>query len=133
MKFYFCVFTQYSYRTCEAIGKTCCVVEALSKDEAKEKAHGLCGNDSTALSSIEEFNPNEGISCPICDSEKYEFYVNIYGYQYCECQDCKSIFLANLPNAEELYQGKEDVPVEHYVDEEIFNKRKEIRSVYLWA
>ena len=60
MKFYFCVFTQYSYRTCEAIVKTCCVVEALSKDEAKEKAHGLCGNDSTALSSIEEFNPSEG-------------------------------------------------------------------------
>ena len=37
MKFYFCVFTQYSYRTCEAIGKICCVIEALDKEKAKEK------------------------------------------------------------------------------------------------
>ena len=81
-----------------------------------------------ALKNLNEFNPNNNISCPICKSEKYEFYINIYGYQYCECQNCKSIFLANLPNAEELYQGKEEVAVEHYIDKEIFNKRKEIIS-----
>ena len=81
-----------------------------------------------ALKNLNEFNPNNNISCPICKSEKYEFYVNIYGYQYCECQNCKSIFLANLPNAEELYQGKAEVAVEHYIDKEIFNKRKEIIS-----
>ena len=82
----------------------------------------------SALKNLNEFNPNDDFSCPICESKKYELYVNIYGYQYCECQGCKSIFLANLPNAEELYVGNDDVPVEHYVDEEIFNKRKEIIS-----
>ncbi len=82
----------------------------------------------SALKNLNEFDSNKDFSCPICESNKYELYVNIYGYQYCECQDCKSIFLANLPNAEELYQGNDDVPVEHYVDEEIFNKRKEIIS-----
>ena len=82
----------------------------------------------SALKNLIEFNRNDKISCPICNSEEYEFYVNIYGYQYCECQDCKSIFLANLPNAEELYQGKEEVAVEHYVDKDIFEKRKEIIS-----
>ena len=81
-----------------------------------------------ALKNLNEFNPNNDISCPICKSKEYEFYVNIYGYQYCECQNCKSIFLANLPNAEELYQGKEEVAVDHYVDKEIFDKRKEFIS-----
>ena len=60
MKFYFCVFTQYSHHTGEAIGKTCCVVEASDKEEAKTKAYGLCGNDNSALSSVEDFNPAEG-------------------------------------------------------------------------
>lgn len=81
-----------------------------------------------ALKHLNEFDPNAEISCPICESGKYEFYVDIYGYQYCECLNCKSIFLANLPNAEELYQGAEEVAVEHYVDPEIFEKRKEIIS-----
>lgn len=79
-----------------------------------------------ALKYLNKFSLENEISCPICESKNFEFYVNIYGYQYCECQNCKSIFLANLPNAEELYSGKEEVAVEHYVDEEIFNKRKEI-------
>ena len=61
MKFYFCVFTQYSYHTGEAIGKTCCVVEASDKEEAKTKSYDLCGNDNSALSSVEEFNPSEDI------------------------------------------------------------------------
>ena len=60
MKFYFCVFTQYSYHTGEAIGKTCCVVEASDKEEAKAKSYELCGNDNSALSSVEKFNPSEG-------------------------------------------------------------------------
>lgn len=81
-----------------------------------------------ALKNLNEFNPNNKVLCPICNSIEYEFYVNIYGYQYCECQDCKSIFLANLPNAEELYQGKEEIAVEHYINKEIFDKRKEIIS-----
>lgn len=80
----------------------------------------------TSLKNLNEFNPDVKISCPICKSKEYELYLNIYGYQYCECQTCKSIFLANLPNAEELYQGKEDVAVDHYVDKEMFDKRKEI-------
>lgn len=63
---------------------------------------------------------------PHFECVEYEFYVDIYGYQYCECQNCKSIFLANLPNAEDLYSGKEEVAVGHYVNKEIFNKRKEI-------
>lgn len=81
-----------------------------------------------ALKNLNELDLNEEFSCPICEAGEYEFYVNIYGYQYCECQNCKSIFLANLPNAEELYQGTEEVAVEHYVDREIFEKRKEIIS-----
>lgn len=79
-----------------------------------------------ALKNLNEFDSNRKIFCPICECEDYNFYVNIYGYQYCECNNCKSIFLANLPNTEELYSGKEEVAVEHYVDNEIFNKRKEI-------
>ena len=79
-----------------------------------------------SLNNLNEFNPNIKINCPICGCEEYILYVNIYGYQYCECQNCKSIFLANLPNAEELYQGNDEIAVEHYVDKEIFNKRKEI-------
>lgn len=82
-----------------------------------------------ALKNLNEFNENEEVSCPICGFGKYEFYINIYGYQYCECKNCKSIFLANLPNTEELYQGKDEVvAVEHYVDKEIFDKRKELIS-----
>ncbi|MBQ9025559.1 MAG: class I SAM-dependent methyltransferase [Methanobrevibacter sp.] len=81
-----------------------------------------------SLKYLNEFNPDDEISCPICESGQYKYYVDIYGYKYCECQYCKSIFLANLPNAEELYQGSEEVAVEHYVDKEIFEKRKEIIS-----
>ena len=82
----------------------------------------------SALKNLNEFNPNNNITCPICESNNNKLYVNIYGFQYCECQKCKSIFLANLPNAKELYQGTEDVAVEHYIDKEIFDKRKEIIS-----
>lgn len=81
-----------------------------------------------SLKYLKEFNSDEKISCPICESGQYKSYVDIYGYRYCECQDCKSIFLANLPNIGELYQGSEEVAVEHYVDKEIFDKRKEIIS-----
>jgi len=82
----------------------------------------------SSLKYLNKFNPNQKIMCPICKSPEYEHYVNIYGYQYCECQHCKSIFLANLPNTEKMYQGSEDVTVEHYVNKDIFNKRKELIS-----
>lgn len=78
----------------------------------------------SALINLNEFNSNQEIICPICNCQDHQFYVDIYGYHYHECCHCKSIFLANLPNAENLYKGKEDVPIEHYVNQEIFNKRK---------
>ena len=81
-----------------------------------------------ALKNLIKFDSNVEISCPICKSKEYRNYVNIYGYKYLECKECKSIFLANLPNAEELYQGAEEVEVEHYVNREIFEKRKKIIS-----
>lgn len=46
--------------TGEAIGKTCCVVEASDKEEAKAKSYELCGNDNSALSSIEDFDTTNG-------------------------------------------------------------------------
>lgn len=79
-----------------------------------------------SLKNLNEYDSEGSYFCPICESEDYKFYVNIYGYQYCECQKCKSIFLANLPNVEELYLGKEEVAVEHYIDKEIFDKRKKL-------
>lgn len=88
----------------------------------------ISNTKDAALKNLEEFNPKDNLSCPVCESAEYEFYVNVYGYQYCECQHCKSIFLANLPNTEELYEWKEEVAIEHYVDKEIFNRRKEIIS-----
>lgn len=83
---------------------------------------------NTALKNLNEINPNKDYHCPICCSDDNKRYVDIYGYVYLECQKCKSIFLANLPDAEKLYQGNNDVTVEHYIDEEIFNKRKNIIS-----
>ena len=83
---------------------------------------------NSALLNLNEFDSNKEYNCPICGFKEYSFYVNIYGYQYCECKKCKSIFLANLPNAEELYSGKEEVEVGHYIDKEIFDKRKELIS-----
>lgn len=60
MKIYFCVFAQHNYQTGAVIGKTCCVVNAETEDEAKEKAYALCGSDNTAFCSVEEVDIYKG-------------------------------------------------------------------------
>ena len=68
MKTYFCVYTQHSHRTGEAIGRTCCVITAENEDIARDKAYEFCGSDSSAFYSIEEIDPIKGYSYTVYKS-----------------------------------------------------------------
>lgn len=68
MKIYFCVFTQHHHRTGTQIGRTCCVVAAENKEQARDKAYKLCGNDASAFYNIEEINPYEGFTYTVYKS-----------------------------------------------------------------
>lgn len=60
MNIYFCVFTQHEHRTSRVIGKTCCVVQAESEDEARQKAYEKCGGESSAFQFVEKIDPQDG-------------------------------------------------------------------------
>ncbi|MEA4924888.1 MAG: methyltransferase domain-containing protein [Syntrophomonadaceae bacterium] len=72
------------------------------------------------------YNSETRYKCRICNHDDYELYLNIHGYQYCECKNCQSVFLANLPNVKKLYEGIPDTPIGHFLDKEIFKKRVEM-------
>lgn len=60
MNIYFCVFTQHEHRTGRVIGKTCCIVQAESEDEAREKAYEKCGGECSALQFVQRIEPCAG-------------------------------------------------------------------------
>ena len=60
MNIYFCVFTQHEHRTGRVIGKTCCIVQAESEDEAREKAYEKCGGECSALQFVQRIEPCDG-------------------------------------------------------------------------
>ena len=37
---------------------------------------------NAALKNLNKFNPNDEINCPICECERYELYVDIYGFWF---------------------------------------------------
>ena len=57
---YFCVFTQHEHRIGRVIGKACCIVQAESEDEAREKAYEKCGGECSALQFVQRFEPCDG-------------------------------------------------------------------------
>ncbi|OGT06716.1 MAG: hypothetical protein A2103_01115 [Gammaproteobacteria bacterium GWF2_41_13] len=69
-------------------------------------------------------------SCPICKNNKFKLFVEIYGYPYCECNDCGHIFSQKPPSPQaikKLYMlsGGENKSVQThiYVNKELFAKR----------
>lgn len=66
--------------------------------------------------------------CPICNEKKGNIFVNIYGYEYVECNNCGHIYLNSMikkDDVRELYLGNENKNLQHivYLSEELFNKR----------
>lgn len=80
----------------------------------------------SSINNLVEFDLNEQYKCRICHHIEYNFFMNIYGYQYCECNRCKSIFLANIPDTKKLYQGIPNIPIDLYIDKDLFEKRVEM-------
>ncbi|MWV67594.1 methyltransferase domain-containing protein [Helicobacter saguini] len=64
--------------------------------------------------------------CPMCESNKARFYVNIYDFKYVECQNCQNIYLQNpILNTSELYtnDGKDSHYSGVYLSDSIFFNR----------
>ncbi|WP_312353850.1 class I SAM-dependent methyltransferase [Aminipila sp.] len=77
-----------------------------------------------SIQSLVQFNPaGEEYTCNICHESNYDIFLNIHGYYYCECKNCKSVFLANIPDVKKLYEGNPDTTVDMYVDKDLFYKR----------
>ncbi len=71
-------------------------------------------------------------SCPICNSADFSLFVNIYDFQYCECDNCGHIFCKTPPNSDSikaLYENDRNLPksaqCEVYLDQNIFESRVE--------
>ena len=68
--------------------------------------------------------------CPICGEKEGNIFVNVYGYDYIECNECGHIYLNTVieeDNVKELYSGNGNKNLQHmvYLNEELFNKRVE--------
>lgn len=68
--------------------------------------------------------------CRICGSEQAELFVKIWGkYDYYRCEKCKSIFLHNLPDIEQMYSCDTDsANGDIYIDDDIYEQRVEMIS-----
>lgn len=65
--------------------------------------------------------------CPACDGAASKPFVEIYGFNYHECETCGHLFLQNPPTHDEiaqLYQGATEQS-HVYVGEELFQRRVE--------
>lgn len=79
-----------------------------------------------AIHNLADFDPENQYKCRICQESNYDLFLTIHGYYYCECKNCKSIFLANIPNAKKLYEGSPNTTIDIYIDKNLFNKRVEM-------
>lgn len=71
-------------------------------------------------------------SCPVCHSESFCLFVEVFGYPYCECEDCGHIFSQRPPQAEAikaLYSAgdlaEKSVQADIYADLAVFATRVE--------
>ena len=78
MNIYFCVFTQHEHRTSRVIGKTCCIVQAVSEDEAREKAYEKCGGECSALQFVQRIEPCDGFVFTFYKSMMYDIREKMY-------------------------------------------------------
>ncbi len=81
------------------------------------------------LSNITRGNAHPRKCCPICESKHSTSVVNVFGFDYSECGQCRHIYLEDLPSKEaiqSLYTSNGDsqaVQGQIYLDEDLFNKR----------
>lgn len=67
--------------------------------------------------------------CPICGHDTAHPFVEIYGYEYCECESCNHLFMQpplDYGAVQCLYQGSSDsssIQKLIYIDEDIFQNR----------
>lgn len=65
--------------------------------------------------------------CRVCKSKDISLYFTGYnGYSRYQCNNCKCVFLANLPRVEEMYGESDTLNEAFYISDEAFKKRVDI-------
>lgn len=85
-------------------------------------------NEIYAKSEVTSFDNNQKYPCRICGSQEYTLFINKYGFQYCECEKCGAVYLANLPDIKKLYDEVDEKSTysDTFFNEELYKKRVEM-------
>lgn len=68
--------------------------------------------------------------CRICGATDSKLFLMAYEkYEYCECMNCKALFLHNLPDTEKMYSGDDNsANCTSYIDDAVYERRIEMIS-----